>query len=87
MRELLQHAACWCPKPLAVSDSAHAQWVDDSACFAPRLAHSAARLISALGEAPLAQLLDSLGPVVQDRLQLCVPEPAALRDRACSPYT
>ena len=22
MRELLQHAACWCPKPLAVSDVA-----------------------------------------------------------------
>ena len=22
MRELLQHAACWCPKPLAVSDAA-----------------------------------------------------------------
>ena len=21
MRELLQHAACWCPKPLAVSDA------------------------------------------------------------------
>ena len=21
MRELLQHAACWCPKPVAVSDA------------------------------------------------------------------
>ena len=70
MRELLQHGACWCPKPNAVSDAAHAQWAEDSASFPPRLAHAAARLISALGEAPLAQLLDSLGPVVQDLLRM-----------------
>ena len=39
-----------------MSDAGQAQSVDDSASFPPRLAHAAARLISALGEALLAQL-------------------------------